>query len=263
MSKTKLILLILSLVWFAAWETASYFMRQGAAEQLAQADYLSTPAIRLEPGADVRVEGTIVDGPPVAAPYSQKPCLAAVTDIAAVSFYTTANNKTARDRSLVATRREGPANIEIAAGDTRIELPLERWSPKHGSVEEIDELPARLGVTPEEIARAKEPLRGQFARFSIAESTIDGGTRVFVVGRLEDRDGPPRLEADPVLGRIELYPGSRDDLVNDLRGAGGGLRIAGWILGAVVGPLPLAVLGLVSLAEWRRRSAPPGARSPG
>jgi hypothetical protein len=262
MSKTKIFLLILSLVWFAAWGTAGYFMRQGAGEQLAQADYFSTPAIRLEPGADVRVEGTIVDGPPAAAPYSQRPCLAAVADISAVSVYTAANNKTAKDRSLVATRRAGPVNIEIAVGDKRIELPLERWSPKHDSVERVDEIPARLGVTPEEIARAKEPLRGEFVYFWVAESTIDAGTRVFVVGRLEDRDGPPRLEADRVLGRVELYPGSRDELVDDLRRAGGGLRLAGWILGAVVGPLPLAVLGLVSLAEWRKRSAPPVARSP-
>ena len=254
MSKTKLILLSISLVWCVAWAIAGYAMHQAGVDRLAEADHVSTPATRLEPGADVRMEGTIVDGPSTVAPYSQRPCLAAVTHIAAVSSYTNSSNKTAYDSRTVATLREGPANIEIAAGDARIELPLERWSPPRDSIEEVDELPARLGVTPEQIARAKESARGQFLRFAIAESTIDAGTRVFVVGRLEDRAGPPRLEADRVLGRVELYRGSQAELEDELRGGGGGLRIAGWILGAGLGPLPLLVVGLVSLAQRRTRT---------
>jgi hypothetical protein len=255
MSKTKLLLLAISLVWFAAWAIAGYFMRQAGVERISEADHVSTPATRLEPGADVRVEGTIVYGPSTVAPYSQKPCLAAVTHIAAVSYYTNSSNKTSYDSRTVATLREGPANIEIAAGDTRVELPLERWSPKYDPAENVDEIPARLGVTPEQIARAKESARGEFLRFAIAESTIDAGTRVFVVGRLEDRAGPLRLEADRVLGRVELYRGSHDELVSELRGGGHGLAIAGWILGAGVGPLPLAIVGLVSLAQRRMRAA--------
>lgn len=255
MSKTLSFLLGLALVWFTAWTIAGYYMRAAGTEMLARADHVSTPATHLQRGADVRVEGRIVEGPSTAAPYSKKPCLAAVTNIAVVSRYRDIHDRDVSDSSHVAARRAGPANIEIAVGDKRIELPLERWSPRRYSVERMAELPPHLGVTPEEIASAKEQLQGSFTGFSVTESTIDGGTPVFVVGRLEDRDGPLRLEADRVLERVELYPGSQDELVKEMRGSGGGLRIAGWILGAGLGPLPLAIIGLVSLVRRRKRSA--------
>lgn len=257
MSKTLALLLGLALVWLTAWAIAGYYMREAGIEKLAQSDHLSTPATRLERGADVRVEGTIVEGPSVAAPYNKKPCLAAVTNISVVSRYRDIHDRDVSDSSHVATRRVGPANIEIAVGDRRIELPLERWSPKQYSIEHMTRLPPHLGVTPEEIASAQARLRGDFTGFSVTESTIDGGTHVFVVGRLEDRDGPLRLEADRVLERVELYPGSQDAFLKEMRGSGGGLRVAGWILGAGVGPLPLALIGLVLLVRRLRRSPAP------
>lgn len=85
--------------------------------------------------------------------------------------------------------------------------------------------------------------------------------RFFVVGRLEDRDGPLRLEADRVLGRVELHPGSQQELAEALGRSGRGLRLTGWIYGAGVGPLPLAVIGLALLVRWRKRSAPSAAGS--
>ena len=86
--------------------------------------------------------------------------------------------------SHVAMRRVGPANIEIAVGDKRIEMPLERWSPRQYSVEHMATLPPHLGVTPEQIASAKERLQGNFTGFSVTESTIDSepkGGRVAIV----------------------------------------------------------------------------------
>lgn len=260
MSKTLALLLGFALVWLTAWAIAGYYMRKTGIEKFAQSDHLSTPATRLERGADVRVEGTTVEGPSVAASYSEKQCLAAVTHISVVSRYRDSHNRAATESSNVATRRVGPANIEITVGDKRIELPLERWSPKQYSVVDMVNLPPHLGVTAEQIASAKERLRNDFTGFSVSESMIDGGMRFFVVGRLEDRDGPLRLEADRVLERIELYPGSQDDLVKELRGSGGGLRVAGWILGAGVGPLPLAIIGLVLLVRRRKHSATAVAR---
>lgn len=254
MSKTLIVLLSVTLVWLGAWGIAGYFMAHAGVEKLAQAEHVSTPATRLERGADVRVEGTIVGSPSAVSSYGQKPCLAAVTYIAAAGFYRDSQNKSVHESLHVATRRVGPPNLEITVGDQRIQLPLERWAPRHQASESTDELPARLGVTPEEVASAKGRLRGEFVGFAVSESTIDGGTRFFVVGRLEDTDGQLRLEADRMLGRIELYPGSQDDFVQQLRGSGGGLRIAGWILGAGVGPLPLTIVGLVLLARRRKRS---------
>ncbi len=251
MSKTLIVLLTLALVWLGAWGIAGYFMAQAGSEKLARAAHVSPPATRLERGADVRVEGTIVEGPSAVSAYGQKPCLASMTYITAVGSYFDSQRKPVREYQHVATRRVGPPNLEIAVGDERIQLPLERWSPTHQASERTDELPARLAVTPEEIADGKGLLRGEFVGFAVSESTIDAGTRVFLVGRLEDNEGPLRVEADRVLGRVELYPGSQDAFVKELGHGGGGLRIAGWILGAGLGPLPLAIIGLVLLARRR------------
>jgi hypothetical protein len=253
-SKTLYFFLGLALVWLTAWGIAGYFMGQAGVEKLAQADYLGTPATRLEPGADVRVEGTLVEGPTVVATFGREPCLAAVTDIHVTSSYTDSQGKLQRDYEHVATLRVGPPSIEIAVGERRLQLPLERWAPPHHRSQILGELPAQVHVRPEAIARAREGLRGSGGGFSIGETTIDGGTQVFVVGELEDREGELRLDADRVLGKVILYEGSQVDYVNEMRGSGGGLRIAGWILGFGVGPLPLVIIGLVLLVRRARSS---------
>lgn len=263
MSKTLAILLGLALVWLTAWQIAGYYMRQAGTEQLDQAEHVSTPATRLERGAEVRVEGTVVEGPSTLAPYSQKPCLAAITSIFLMSSYRDIHDRDVHESNHIATRRVGPASIEIAVGDKRVELPLERWSPRDFSSESVAELPPRLGVTPQEIESAKQHAQGSLGNYRVSESTIQSGARFFVVGRLEDRDGPLRLEPDRMLGRIELYPGSQDALVKELSGSGRGLRVAGWILAAGVGSLPLAIVCAVLLARRRKRPAPVGARPPG
>jgi hypothetical protein len=255
MSKTLYIVLGFALVWLAAWVIAGYFMREAGLEKLALSEHLSSPAMLLEPGADVRVEGTIVDAPAAAAAFSGERCLAAVTYISAFKDYRDSRNKPATESSHVATLRVGPENIEIAVGDKRIRLPLERWAPKYDAPQYMPTLPPHLGVTEEQIAIAKGRLQHGFSGFSVSEGTIDAGTHVFVAGRLENGDGPLRLGADRVLDRIELYQGTQEDFVEELSGSGGGLSIAGWILGAGLGPLPLAVIGLVLLVMRRRRSA--------
>lgn len=255
MSKTLLFLLVLSVVWLAAWSIAGHYMRQAGVEKVARAEYAATPATRLERGATVRVEGTIAAGPSSLAPYGQTPCLAAVTNIAATVRYRDAQNRPAADSRHIATRRVGPRALEVEVGERRLELPLERWSPVHARVEEVTKLPARLGVTDAQIARARAQLhQGYGGGFSIGETTIDAGEHVFVAGKLEDREGPLRLDTDPVLGEVLLHVGTQAEWVSAQTGSGGGLQTAGWILGLGVGPLPLALICLVLLA--RRRSRP-------
>lgn len=245
MSKTLAVLAVLSVLWFTAWQIAGYYMRAAGAEKLERAEYLGTPATGLEPGALVRLEGTIVDGPTTTALSSQKPCLAVSTRIYAVSTYTDSKNKAAYDYEVVASRKLGPENIEIAVGEGRVELPLERWSPPDESSEKMNELPERFGVSPEETTAAKARLRDGSTPFgfSVGEATLEGGAPVFVAGRLES-DGV-RLEADPVLGHVLLHKGSQSDYVTRMAGSGGGLRVAGFILALGVGPLPLLIVGLV------------------
>ncbi len=250
------ILLGLALVWLGAWSIAGYYMREAGSEKLAAAEHVAKPAARLERGAEVRVEGVVVGDSSATSPHRRVPCLAAVTWVFVTSSYQDVHNRPIREATHVATRRVGPASLAIEVADQRLELPIERWLPQQSTSEVMGELPERLGVTPEEIATAKRTARGSPSGFSVSESTIDGGARVFVVGRLEDRDGPLRLEPDPVLGRVELFPGSQEELVRELSGSGGGLRVAGWILGAGLGPLPLAIVVLVWLVRRKGRPAP-------
>ncbi len=258
MSKTIAILLGISAVWATAWGIAGYFMHQAGDEKVAQAQHVSKPSGPLERGADIRLQGTTLGTASAVAPYSKKSCLAALTLVAITSTYRDSQDRTVWDSNQISRRRVGPSNIEIAMGDARVELPLERWVPRSDTMttKAMSEVPADLGVTAAEIAGAKARARGNLGNYTVTEATLDAGTRFLVVGRLEDRDGPLRLEPDRSLGRVELYPGSQDDLVKELRGSGGGLRVAGWILGAGVGPLPLAIIALV-LAVRRKRSTAP------
>ena len=169
--------------------------------------------------------------------------------------YEDANGKVQHDVHPLTTLRVGPPDLVVVVGDTQLRVPIERWSPEHAKSEEVDELPASLGVTEEQITAARRGARGTTRRFAIAESTLEGGAPVFVGGKLEDHDGALVVDKDPMLGRVVLVPGSRADYVAGLRGSSRGLRIAGWILGAVVGPLPLVLMAIVWLVRRGRAKA--------
>ena len=257
MSKGLTIVLGLALVWFSAWQIAGYFMREAGTEKLAQAEHVSTPATRLEPGADVRVEAIIAEGPTTKAPFSETPCLAAVTRIGIAASYTDSQGKRAESYEPVTTRSAGPANIGIAVGDERLELPLELWLPHHMQTHSMGQLPERLGVTAQEIASAEARLlHGPSNRFWVDEATIDAGTQVFVVGTLENGADALRLAPDRVLDRVLVHPGTQADYVAKVRGSGGGLRVAGWIFSLGLGPLPLIVIGAVLLLRSRAEASP-------
>jgi hypothetical protein len=57
---------------------------------------------------------------------------------------------------------------------------------------------------------------------------------------------------------VVLFPGTHEQFVEKLRGSGGGLKIAGWIVGLGVGPLPLVIVGLVLLSRSRKREIDTG-----
>lgn len=256
MSSTLKLLLGIALAWLMAWSLAGFFMGRAGAEKLRAADHVAEPATRPARGAEVRVEGVVVGEASAVSPYRKQACLAAVTDVAVVRVFKDSNDRAARESHAIARRTVGPANLAIEVGEGRLELPIERWTPKHTTVEELNDLPPRLRVTPDELAAAPPPQTGASTLFSVSETTIDAGAHVFVVGRIEDREGSLRLEADPVLGHVVLYSGTQAELLRELRGSAEGLRVAAWILGAGVGPLPLLVLGAVLLARRRRGAAP-------
>lgn len=255
MSKTLAILLGLAGAWFIAWTIAGHHMRAAGSEKVAEAEHVRDLGEELVRGAEIGVRGEISDGPSFVAPYSETACLAAYTRTSIFSHFRDSQDRDVYQTNTIALRRTGPPEIAISVGGERVLLPLERWSPTTFVTESPNEVPERLHVSAAEIASAKSAARGNLGRYSVDEATLQAGQEFFVVGRLEDGDGPLRLEADGVLRKVQLYAGTKDDLVDQLSQSGGGLRVAGWILGAGVGPLPLAVIGLVLFVRWRRAAA--------
>ncbi len=254
MTKTIAILLGIASVWAIAWGLGGYGMYAAGREKLAQSDHVSTLATALDRGAEVRFEGVIAEAPKVKAPFSEQDCLAAYTYVAIRGSYRDSQDRIVHTSSAIKTSRVGPVTIGIMLGDKRVELPLDRWMPSEETTSEgLREIPPRLGVTQAEIADAKAKLRGDPGMFYVSESTLDAGQRFFVVGKLEDHEGPPRLEPDPTFERVVLFPGSHEAYIEKLRGSGGWLKIAAWILGAGVGPLPLVIIGIVLLVRLRKR----------
>jgi len=256
MNKTIAILLGIASVWAVIWGIAGYAMHGAGTGQLAQADHVSTLATALDRGAEVRFEGTVAEAPKVKAPFSEQDCLAAYTYVAIRGSYRDSQDRIVHTSSAIKTSRVGPVTIGLMLGEKRVELPLDRWMPSDETTSEgLREIPQRLGVTDAEIADAKAKLRGDPGLYYVSETRLEAGQRFFVVGKLEDHEGPPRLEPDPMFERVVLFPGSHDEYIEKLRGSGGGLKIAAWILGAGVGPLPLVIIGIVLLVRSRKREA--------
>lgn len=256
MSKTVGILLGLALVWLTAWSIVAYACYTSGSEQLAQAELLRASATTLEPGRDIRAEGTLMSAPTVKALHSGRPCLAAQTKVWVRSQYKDSQDNWAFDSALVKVLNVGPPSLEIAVGDQRVELPLERWVALGIESEDTTEIPPGLAVSKAEEDAARSKLRGDFTGYSVGEATIDGGTHVFIVGRLEDGPGPLRLDADRVLGRVELFVGTQAQYVAEMVRKGNTSRMLAWIFGPIGWP-PLLVLGLVMLVRARKRSAAP------
>ena len=246
------ILLGLALVWLTAWSIVSCACYRSGRETLAQAEQLRTPTVTLEPGEDVRVEGTLVSAPNVRAPFSERPCLAAHTVITASSHWRDAQDHEQSDVVTIKELRVGPTNLQIAVGERRIELPLELWTSRDRISEGMGTLPDRLGVSEQEEKTAIAKLRGSFGGYTVSERTLDGGDHVFVVAKL----GPDgmHLEADRLLERVELYVGTQEQYVAEQVRSGNTSITLAYVFGPIGLP-PILVVGLVLLLRRRKEKA--------
>ena len=268
MTKTLRLLLALACVWLCLWFFVGFYVfRRLGLEDLRSSEWVAAPSEALADGADLRVLGTIGEGPTSVAPLVGAPCLAAKAEVSYVARYRDIHDNDLRDAAVVATRVVGPRTIPILVDGERLELPLESWTPEfraEGERFSVDEaLPPSLEVTPEDIdaARAKVNSSLYSAWIEVSQATLRSGERLLVVGRLGGEAGALRLGADPVLGRVILFAGTQDELSRELRGSGRGLVLAGWIVGAGVAPLPLAILSMVLLVRRRRVARPESALS--
>ncbi|MBL8742506.1 MAG: hypothetical protein JNK04_15460, partial [Myxococcales bacterium] len=253
LSKTFAILVGIACVWFAVWSFVAFVCYRGGSEKLALIEHMRTPTTSFEPGDDIRVEGTLMSAETVKAPHSGRPCLAALTRIRAHSHYRDSQDNWAHDYALLKEVRVGPPMLQIAVGERRLLVPLEQWSGGTFVEEDVQDVPAFFGATDAEIAATKAKLRGDFSDYSLAESTIDGGTKVFVAGKLEGPD--MRLAADPRLGRVELFVGTHEQYVKEgVREGEMGHTLA--FIFAPIGWVPLLALGVVVLVRRRAKVSP-------
>lgn len=251
---------ILGFVWLVAWSLAARLFLGASAEQAFEANRLGEPLTGLEAGADVRVQARVAAAPKVRGPLTKQEGVAALLTVTYVSNYRDSQDKTAWDAANVTTRTVGGPLIWLEAGGKRFALPIERFSPAArtwpGTSTNVNKLPADLNISTGDVEQAKARAKGQFNHYTLSEWLVPEGMDLFVVGRLEPGTGDLRLDKDPVLKTIELYPGMQAELVEKRRGSSAGLRIAGFlVLG--LGFLPTVIFIALFLRKRLSRS-PPG-----
>lgn len=255
MSRGARIFLVISLVWGGLWIMGGMMFLRSGATLGKESAYLSLPPTGLTAGEAVRIEGTIAEGETVTAPFTRAPCVAALLTVVYVTHYTDVHDKPQSDSRGVASRRIGAKTIGIVTSAGRVEMPFVDFRPGNRWKSEwkaLQTLPPELGITPQEIEAARSGgARGSFAHYSVTESTIVAGTKVFVAGKLASRDGALVLEPDPELKRIEVYAGTQAELVASMTSSGSGLRTAGFIF---FGIAALPLLGLL-ISQLRSRRA--------
>ncbi|MEQ1506307.1 MAG: hypothetical protein ABMB14_29010 [Myxococcota bacterium] len=241
---------VVALGWLGAWCLAATAFLRAADADGADAARFARPLTGIGPG-EVRLEGTIDDGPTSYAPLGGNPCRAAQLRLHRVSTYRDAQDETAFDRRAVATLRVGADPFGIVVGAEHLAVPLAAWTPTSGwfgRSTSLDQLPPALGVDPLAVARAAAEARGQFRGFEAEEWVLAAGDPVFVAGMVAG--DPPALGPDPIAGELVLVPGTQAAFVAARRGSAMGFRIAAAAVLAV-GCAPLAVLA--GLQARRRR----------
>ena len=258
MSRGVGILLAVGLVWAALWGLGSWLFFKGADAADGAADRLAQPVTGPKEGGEVRLDAVVSGNPPVIAPFSQQACAAAQTHLARVTSYRDTNNKVQRQSAHVATRLT-PAAVTLVSAKERLTLPLQFWKPpasKSGDVTAaLRDVPAALGVSDDELARATSGARGDFVQYTVDEWLLLDGQRLFVLGNLDRQ-----LNLSPAAGldQVMLFRGSQAEAVEDQRQSSFGLRIAGFVfVGLAVVP-PLVAVGLVLRRKRGRPSTGSG-----
>lgn len=252
MSRGTGIVLGVGLVWAGLWGMGSWLFFRGADAAAGAAERLAQPITGPREGGEVRLDAVVSGNPEVTAPYSRKACAAAQTQLARVTSYRDTNGKVQRQSAHVATRRT-PAAVTLVSAKERLSLPLQFWKPpasKSGDVSAaLDDIPAALGVSDDELARATSGARGDFVQYTVDEWLLLDGQRLFVLGTLD----PKRtLLPAPGLDEVMLFRGSQAEAVEDQRQSSFGLRIAGFVFVALAVVPPL-VAGVLVLRRKRGR----------
>lgn len=249
---------LLPVLWTVGWAFASRAMFKSAEDRAREDVALTALPTRVEPGHDVLLEVTAPRGPVVRSLQTQTDCVSAMTTVSLSTPYTDSGGRTQWKSVTVAKRWVGPEMLTFATNDgPRIDVPAAAGHDGYRNLpyySVVSEIPARFGISDEELASAHERLglSGK-GRLEVSEWLLPPGARMVLVARLAPHED--RFVASPseTLGRIVLAPAnSAADFLAARRGESGSTRTGGWVF-AGVAALP-ALVALVVLAVRRRRN---------
>ncbi len=251
---------VLTIGWFLIWIGGFVGFQYGSNAKLEDIEVFGAPLTATLPGTAVRLEGTLPSLPVVVSPWSEKQGAAVLVEYAYLHSYTDSKGDGLFDHYPLGPILLGPAELPIRVGDETIILPLDRWTPHETSwnavSSSVHDVPPSMRITPEDKAKAEKKLRGSAWGYQVQETVLEPGSTVYIVARLEATDpsaGPLRLEADPEIGRIEIYPGTQADLTAFLGSEARGLYWASFAFLFIAG-VPLL---LVMQHSWAHRNDRP------
>jgi hypothetical protein len=241
-SSTAMLKWIISVVWLALWGMGSALFFHYAGEQGREAEHLAAA-----PAGELHAEAVVEPGPTVDSPISHRACVATVINVSYLySYKETHTDRTLSGSALVTAQVLGNPLVNLRVGADRLTLPLSPDAAKgwawQGVSSTLTGLPPELHVDPAALDEARKTSNGYRAfqtSLGATEWAFTEGSKFFVAGRIVDG----RLEPDPVLGHVEIFAGTKDELMKELRGTSFGLRIAGYVFVAL-SLLPLVVVGL-------------------
>lgn len=239
-------------VWSLLWLGGAYGFFTAAASSDRAAVERSMPLTGLVDSGPIRIEATL-DGERVfTGPVSGKRCAALTTGTGAYSSRVETDSQgkshTVHGYASAKKRRE-PDVIKLTAGSDTLELATEHWRPAsdQSQTKYSGQPPDGWGLTPEEIAAARQQVGSDYAGWYLDEGCLPPNQLVLVVGVAEHRRIVPPAGAT----FVDLFPGNQAAAVGAAQSTAKGFRIAGGIF-IGLSTLPWLVLLLIVL---RRRPA--------
>lgn len=263
--KKVLLVGIVPALWTAGWAFGSYAMFQGAQEQGRGDVALAALPRRAEPGRDVLLEVTAPRGPVVRSLDTQTDCVSALTSVSLSSPYVDSGGRTQWRSVTVAERWVGPDVLTFATNDgLPIDVQAAAWPDRsrYAPYQSLpSELPARLGISEEELASARERLEGPERmvgepHLEVSEWLLPPAARMVLVARLAPHGDGFVASPSELFGRIVLAPASSAADYLAARGSeSASAWIGGWVFAGVAMLPTLVVLVILAVRRGRRSKA--------
>lgn len=215
---------------------------------------------KIESGAIVGLEGTLAAPDTQLSPFERKPCVAAHTELSLVTESSKQDSsgrwQTSWSYESFHHERSGPPALVVKTATGAVAVRLEDWTPstyaKDAVKKKVEKRPEHMKVDQATMDAAREKY-SSFSHFSVTETCLAKDQAVFVTGKLvaaDEPDGPLRVAPHPALRRVEVFPGTRQQLIERASAAAGNERTVGWVM-LIIGAVILGILGAIWFKFFR------------